>query len=565
MFAKETMHMKKKLLVLFAIVAVLAMLAVPAFADSKKITIPYKSNDEVKIDAAIDEKYTANGGRLYNDPEAPWTVLDGVEFDGVTYNKDDDLFNVNGGSFFFANSDHLYILVNLTKITKVTDKSYIRILINRTDDPDKVTTIKIPLIGGKTNFEFTPDEYFFGAEVDNKYTENRVNVKNPNGTALFEMALTTSPEHRFHAGDTFSYQLYVVNASDEDHVEASTLGDVTDRRFVIGDLGENDVPDFDVSACGSGTSDDPYLIGNVQTLEFFRDCINYNLKGAHSAHYRLTADIDYKDAQWTSIGTTAVPFNGIFDGGGFAVQNLTQRKAQDKVYNGFFAVIGTEGVVKNLRIEHIVIDTQKYDGTMGMVGGIAGLSKGTISDSFVDDARFRVFRAAHQMAVGGIVGYGDGTITKCYFTNTFTTDNDVSKFNVVQTDYALAIAGICGDPTAKISECSVRNTNFVYVRLVEDGYFGFIGAKEGAADCTIVKSVYSNCKNRDVGPLSGKVPPDTQPVTNPPETTPAPETTDPNNNNNNPGTSDMFAVIAIAGALAAAAAIVISRKKQFNR
>ncbi len=565
MFAKETMHMKKKLLVLFAIVAVLAMLAVPAFADSKKITIPYKSNDEVKIDAATDEKYTANGGRLYNDPEAPWTVLDGVEFDGVTYNKDDDLFNVNGGSFFFANSDHLYILVNLTKITKVTDKSYIRILINRTDDPDKVTTIKIPLIGGKTNFEFTPDEYFFGAEVDNKYTENRVNVKNPNGTALFEMALTTSPEHRFHAGDTFSYQLYVVNASDEDHVEASTLGDVTDRRFVIGDLGENDVPDFDVSACGSGTSDDPYLIGNVQTLEFFRDCINYNLKGAHSAHYRLTADIDYKDAQWTSIGTTAVPFNGIFDGGGFAVQNLTQRKAQDKVYNGFFAVIGTEGVVKNLRIEHIVIDTQKYDGTMGMVGGIAGLSKGTISDSFVDDARFRVFRAAHQMAVGGIVGYGDGTITKCYFTNTFTTDNDVSKFNVVQTDYALAIAGICGDPTAKISECSVRNTNFVYVRLVEDGYFGFIGAKEGAADCTIVKSVYSNCKNRDVGPLSGKVPPDTQPVTNPPETTPAPETTDPNNNNNNPGTSDMFAVIAIAGALAAAAAIVISRKKQFNR
>ena len=65
-----------------------------------------------------------------------------------------------------------------------------------------------------------------------------------------------------------------------------------------------------------------------------------------AGEYELAADIQLT-GEWTSIGTSLAPFEGVFDGKGHTITGLTQT-----AYEGFMGLFGAStGTIKNVRIE----------------------------------------------------------------------------------------------------------------------------------------------------------------------------------------------------------------------
>ncbi len=78
----------------------------------------------------------------------------------------------------------------------------------------------------------------------------------------------------------------------------------------------------------------------------------YNQNTYSGVTIKLTADLDLADIPWIPIGTIEVPFNGTFDGGGHTISNLNVQIDGAMTGNvaGFFGVIGSSGIVKDLHI-----------------------------------------------------------------------------------------------------------------------------------------------------------------------------------------------------------------------
>ncbi|MDR0831424.1 MAG: hypothetical protein LBM99_00840, partial [Bacillales bacterium] len=118
-------------------------------------------------------------------------------------------------------------------------------------------------------------------------------------------------------------------------------------------------------------------IGNeTELLAIFNEENYLNQSYALTNHITLTH-------QWPMIGVAEIeeenlniipgqPFNGLFDGRGFTISGIDIRG--NALFNaGFFAQIGTQGVVKNTTFEGSVLAN-------GWSGGIAGINQGTISN-----------------------------------------------------------------------------------------------------------------------------------------------------------------------------------------
>lgn len=138
-----------------------------------------------------------------------------------------------------------------------------------------------------------------------------------------------------------------------------------------------------------------------------------------SGSYILMADLDMSGIAWKSID-----FCGIFDGNGHAILNLTLSHPGDetaKTYDGnvktydtsFVGLFGTlrNAQVKNLRL--VNVRSRMDVEAPCFLGGIAGYSdQSVISDCAVEG--FLELRAFDRMfGVGGIVGYGSGTVQRC--------------------------------------------------------------------------------------------------------------------------------------------------------
>mgnify|MGYP000081790542 CR=1 FL=1 len=150
----------------------------------------------------------------------------------------------------------------------------------------------------------------------------------------------------------------------------------------------------------------------------------YGLQGAGSAgmlnkNYKLANNIDASGtALWNGgvggagfdpIGDNTTRFTGTFDGNNKTVSNLTiNRPGQD--YVGLMGDLGTGGTVTNVGLVNVSVDGLFY------VGGIAGNSGGTISNSYATG------RVEGQGEAGGLVGVnsGAGQISNSYVTSSVT-------------------------------------------------------------------------------------------------------------------------------------------------
>lgn len=154
-------------------------------------------------------------------------------------------------------------------------------------------------------------------------------------------------------------------------------------------------------ASGSGTKNDPYLIGTGAELAWFADQVK---NGKITLCAKLTADIDLNGHPWTPIGSFGKKKNyqGTFDGSNSTVNGLYVSGAN---YAGLFGVIGKSGIVERLKVAGTVsMASASGNGVKAVgAGGIAGYCMGTIfqCSSSVDISNDGTNYSA---VAGGIVG-----------------------------------------------------------------------------------------------------------------------------------------------------------------
>ena len=165
---------------------------------------------------------------------------------------------------------------------------------------------------------------------------------------------------------------------------------------------------------GSGTEDDPYLIGTKAQLEKYRDIINGSGETRNgSACGKLTANIDLgcdADHQWTPIGNQGDPYNGHFYGDNHTVSGLYVNDSNwsSGSNKGLFGYVNSNGVIENVIVDGTISGYDK-------VGGIAGHSKGLIQNCYNKATISSVTETGAVYGAGGIVGYCEnGLVDNCH-------------------------------------------------------------------------------------------------------------------------------------------------------
>lgn len=171
--------------------------------------------------------------------------------------------------------------------------------------------------------------------------------------------------------------------------------------------------------CQASTTKAPAGYTPIYTVEDLYG-INDNLDG----NYILMNDLDLSGTKpggdwdagngWTPIGTSATnkydwdQFNGIFDGNGYRIDNLTIYGTDTPRNLGLFASVS--GTVKNLALNDVAISVD----SCGDIGGIVGYNIGNIESCYVTGS----IECDRAVNVGGIVGEATGdyhcNVNDCY-------------------------------------------------------------------------------------------------------------------------------------------------------
>ena len=157
--------------------------------------------------------------------------------------------------------------------------------------------------------------------------------------------------------------------------------------------------------------------------------------GITTGNYMLMNDIDAAEdtTEWLSLAnyqqtkdTNGLKgFNGIFDGNGHTISNLTPvSKAGGSANNvAPFGTIMKGGIVRNLAFTGLTLNNT-------IAGGIANMNFGTIENCYVE-ATFTAFHTGAGNASGGIVGKNRGSVINCIAVVTAGTETNIANFGGV--------------------------------------------------------------------------------------------------------------------------------------
>ena len=175
---------------------------------------------------------------------------------------------------------------------------------------------------------------------------------------------------------------------------------------------------------GSGTSDEPYQIGDYAQLKEFADLVNGGQTGAYAV---LTNDIT-ATGTWTPIcPDNEAAYKGVFDGQGHTITGLTVETGN--AFTGLFGCV--KGVVQNLTLKDSTIQGEgcvgaiageviycgvhnchnvgtSVTGSSAYDGGIVGLNNGYVSDCTNSGG------VTGESFVGGIAGSASGVVAYCF-------------------------------------------------------------------------------------------------------------------------------------------------------
>ena len=233
------------------------------------------------------------------------------------------------------------------------------------------------------------------------------------------------------------YDFLVIARNDDEVKEAVGVANRTIRS------GRNEAVDITMQFSGNGTDDFPFLVYSAEGLssvgknENEGDFVGWEL----GSHYRQIANINLAriEGSWVPIGNQSTPFAGVYDGGGFIIENLTISGNQLNEQGLFGRVNANDAYIRNIGLVNVDIEITNATS----VGGIAGyLFRGTIESCYVTG------NINGHSDVGGIVGNGSDfrRIENCYFIG-----------NVSGSDN---IGGIAGDTNREIRNCYVSGNIF---------------------------------------------------------------------------------------------------------
>ena len=149
-------------------------------------------------------------------------------------------------------------------------------------------------------------------------------------------------------------------------------------------------------------SDGSYTVTSADGLMNIAELVN---GGKSDINITLTADIDLTGKDWTPIGTDYDnSYKGTFDGGGHTITGLTFTTNDE--FAGLFGWLNRAGSVKNVVMEGVQITSNQIYG--GSIGGVVGYGWGTIENCSVSG------NVSGTVYVGGVVGVQiGGSITGC--------------------------------------------------------------------------------------------------------------------------------------------------------
>ena len=149
-------------------------------------------------------------------------------------------------------------------------------------------------------------------------------------------------------------------------------------------------------------SDGSYTVTSADGLMNIAELVN---GGKSNINITLDTDIDLTGKDWTPIGTDYDnSYKGTFDGGGHTITGLTFTTNDE--YAGLFGWLNRAGTVKNVVMEGVQITSNQIYG--GSIGGVVGYGWGTIENCSVSGS------VSGTVYVGGVVGVQiGGSITGC--------------------------------------------------------------------------------------------------------------------------------------------------------
>ncbi len=149
-------------------------------------------------------------------------------------------------------------------------------------------------------------------------------------------------------------------------------------------------------------SNGSYTVYNADGLLNVAELVN---GGKTDINITLDTDIDLTGKDWTPIGTDYDnSYKGTFDGGGHTITGLTFTTNDE--YAGLFGWLNRAGTVKNVVMEGVQITSNQIYG--GSIGGVVGYGWGTIENCSVSGS------VSGTVYVGGVVGVQiGGSITGC--------------------------------------------------------------------------------------------------------------------------------------------------------
>ena len=281
---------------------------------------------------------------------------------------------------------------------------------------------------------------------------------------------------------------------DDTVITLENIGDATGKVLVtLEDEGLSSAGVYGYNLAGEGTEASPYLIGRLADLEHFRAQVNGG-NSYKSKVVKLTADIDLNNEEWTPIGTSEKPFNGVFDGNGKTVSNLIIN-AEGKSNIGFFGRTNS-GEIKNLTISNAKVTGRL---AVGVVAGCPYTSKYT---NIKVTGHVEVNGMAYVGGVGGRNAYADWTdITVDVDADSYVKANSVENGTAYRT-YVGGVIGFNGEGDHTFKNIS---SNIKVIGSTQDigGIFGILHYSNNAENITFTGAVEAPADAEEVGAIAG--------------------------------------------------------------
>lgn len=258
---------------------------------------------------------------------------------------------------------------------------------------------------------------------------------------------------------------------------------------------------------GSGTESSPYRINTKEDFLLFHSLVENDVTDNHTTLYsrccfRLTDSIDMTGDTISPI--TKYGYGATFDGGGFAIKNLTVTSVRysSTEYNcGLFSM--TKSKIKNLIMDNVTLFHSGNVETLNISPLCAKVNVCTISNCTIRNVEAHVSGTIDYLNYGGLVAYTSDTIlvSNCIISGLITIPHISGQF------YYGGVIGQISNGKLQVLNSNIDN-RVLNLRSGGRVYFGGIigylyGSTSSISSCTWYGDVNIDAQNTYAGGVVG--------------------------------------------------------------